>query len=82
MMPEMTDFEVLKKLLEYRVTLRRRGGNEPDFTHYLLSVDRGDAMKSVQIHKSQWDTPAAAQAMRLLLHTVAVRPPVLRDPRP
>lgn len=68
----MSDFEVLKKLLEIGLTLRRRGGNEPDCTHYLLSVYRGDAMKSVQIHKSQWNTPAAANAMRLLLH--AARP--------
>ena len=65
----MTDFEVLKALLERGVRLSRRGTNDDETcTHYVLSAGQGDSCKSVQVARSQWDTPSAAYAMRLLLN--------------
>lgn len=76
----MTDFEVLKELLVRGVYLSRRGrmggSSYDDFTHYVLSVGRGDASRHVQIAKDKWDTPAAAHAMRLLLNELTKSPSV------
>ena len=64
-MSPLTDFEVLKKLLQYRVMLTD-GGRE----HYLLSVESGPASDSKLILRSEWDTPVAAQAMRRMLFII------------
>ena len=78
----MTDFEVLKELVERGLTLKRRGRyDEEAFTHYVLSVGVGYDMKSVQITRETWNTPAAAWAMRLLLDGFT-KQPVLKEPQP
>ena len=77
----MTDFEVLKELVERGLTLRRRGQyDEEAFTHYVLSAGTGDDMKSVQITRENWNTPDAAWAMRLLLYAIT-KQPVLKEPQ-
>ena len=75
----MTDFEVLKALVERDLRLKRRGRTDDEsFTHYVMSISTGDDMKSVQITRENWNTPAAAWAMRLLLDA-AIKRPVLKE---
>ena len=77
----MTDFEVLKELVERGLTLKRRGRqDEEEFTHYVLSAGTRDDMKSVPITRENWNTPAAAWAMRLLLDAIT-KQPVLKEPQ-